>query len=359
MKVGFDWMVEKAQYSEYLRRLDARALLDYYGAERCTEQSGGDGTTEIVHSCLLDRVEPHHSHGDAHPSACFNLDKKLYVCYALGLGCDALHLIMKMEGKEALIDALPIAGKFLAGAIRDTDTMRAEIERIFAAHGGYQINLPHYDLRVLDNWMRPHPYWADRGITADAQRLLRLGYDPFAHRIVFPHLVDTHLVGWQKRVVPGETVPDYPKYLNSSGFPKSETLYGLDLAQDSPLVVVVESPMSVARAYSAGLEVPVVATFGAKVSQPQIDQLARFEAVWVWFDRDAAGLTGERKLVEGLSERSKVLVVTPDGGKDMGDATRAQMEDKLGDATPAALRLAQYDIWRRTHGRGSTASSVS
>lgn len=351
MKVGLDWMVEKARYSEYLRRLDVRALLDHYGAERMTEQSGGDGTTEIVHSCLLDRVEPHHSHGDMHPSACVNVERKLYVCYALGLGCDALHLIMKMEGKEALIDALPTAGKFLTGAIRDVTTMQAEIEKIFADHGGYQINLPSYDPRILTGWQHPHPYWIQRGISEDAQALLRLGYDPVARRIVFPLFIDGRLCGWQKRVVPGETVPEHPKYLNNSGFPKSEALYGLDLAQDSPLAIMVESPMSVARAYSVGLDVPTVASFGAKISQAQINQLAQFEAVWVWMDRDPAGLAGEKKLLEGLCHRTKVLVVSPDHGKDMGDLTKAQMEDKLGEAVPAGLKRAQYDTWRLTHAR--------
>lgn len=340
-----DHIATKGVYQEYLRRLDARALLDHYGAERCFEQSGSDGTTEIVHSCLLDRVEPHHTNGDAHPSACCNIDKKVYVCYSLGFGCDLFHLIMKLEGKESFADSLTAISGFLTGVTQDAETFRTEVDKMFLTDA-YHFDLPVYSDRILESWDRPHPYWDHRGISAEAQRLLRLGYDDRERRIVFPHFVNNRLVGWQKRVIPGETHPDYPKYRNSSGFPKSETLYALDHAGTSGPVVVVESPMSVARAYSVGLEIPVLATFGAKVTAAQIDQLKRFEVVYIWFDRDGAGLAGEKKLVEELFHHTTVYVVAPDGGIDMGDCDRAEMESKLAKPTPAALRLAEYQTWR-------------
>lgn len=360
MKTGLDFIVRRDTYAEYLRRLDARALLDHYGAERCFEQSGSDGTTEIVHSCLLDRVEPHHTNGDANPSACCNIDKKVYVCYALGFGCDLFHLVQKLENKESFADSLTVIGQFLSGATLETDAWRAEVEKNLAmfTKGGYHLDLPVYSDRILESWDRPHVYWDHRGISHQAQALLRLGYDERERRIVFPHFVNNRLVGWQKRVIPGETHPDYPKYRNSSGFPKSETLYGLDLASFSGPVVVVESPMSVARAYSVGLQTPVVATFGAKVSTAQIDALRRFDAVYVWFDRDAAGLTGERNLTTELYEHTAVYVVAPDGGIDMGDCDRAEMEAKLSTATAAALRLGEYETWKLVN-RGRQATEHS
>lgn len=347
---GFDSLLRQDTLQEYLRRLDARAVLEYYGARNCTEQAGGDGTTEIVHSCLLDQVEPHHSNGDEHPSAACNIDKRAYVCYALGWGGSLFRLIQKLENKESLADTLGTVGQFLTGATQDSSTMLAELDKLFnptTLHA--QIDLPTYSDRILDGWSRPHPYWAARGITAEAIAALRLGYDEREGRIVFPHFVNGTLVGWQKRVIPGETKPDYPKYRNSSGFPKSETLYNLDIARHSPRVCVVESPMSVARAMSLGIP-NVVATFGAKISDLQVAQLADFERVYVWFDRDGAGLAGEKKLVEGLHKRTEVYVVTPDGGKDMGDASLDDIAIKLHEAVPASLRLGQYDAWRYSHG---------
>ncbi len=348
-RIGLDYLLQQDMHQDYLRRLDARAVLEHYGARNCTEQAGGDGTTEIVHSCLLDQVEPHHSNNDEHPSAACNIDRKVYVCYALGWGGNLFRLIQKMENKESLSDTLGTVGQFLTGATQDSTTVLAELDKLFHPTVlGEQIDLPSYSDRILDGWARHHPYWAVRGISPEAIEGLRLGYDERERRIVFPHFVDGTLVGWQKRVIPGETKPDYPKYRNSSGFPKSETLYNLDRARRSARVCVVESPMSVARAMS--LDIPnVVATFGAKVSDLQIAQLADFERVYVWFDRDGAGLAGEKKLVEGLHRRTEVFVVTPDGGKDMGDADLDDIALKLHEATPASLRLGEYEAWKVSH----------
>ena len=341
-------LLQKDTYQDYLRRLDARALLEHYGAEHCTEQSGGDGTTEIVHSCLLDRVEPHHTNGDAHPSAACNIDRKLYCCYSLGWGGDLFRLIQKLENKESLADTMTTVGQFLTGAVQENTTLMSQIDSWFA--GGATIDLPSYSDRILEGWGNPHPYWGQRGISEEAVRTLRLGYDERERRIVFPHFVEGSLVGWQKRVIPGETVPDYPKYRNSSGFPKSETLYNLDIARQYPRVCVVESPMSVARAVSLGIP-NVVATFGAKVTSEQIRLLSDdFETVYVWFDRDGAGLSGEKKIVESLYKRTEVLVVAPDRGKDLGDSSVDDICLKLSQAVPAALRLGDYDQYRRTHG---------
>ena len=336
-------ILDKEAYQGFLHRLDARALLEHYGAQHCTEQANRDGTTEIVHSCLLDRVEPHHTNGDENPSAAVNLDKKTFVCYSLGFGCDLFHLVMKLEGKESLTDSMTMIGQFLTGATVDLKRFRDELETAFSRCGGaYTLSLPSYNEQILLPWHQcAHTYWDYRGISPEAVATLKLGYDERERRIVFPHFVDGTLVGWQKRAVPGETFPEYPKYRNSRGFPKSETLYNLDNARRYPKVCVVESPMSVARAVSLGVP-NVVATFGAKVSEQQIRLLGQFETVYVWFDRDPAGFAGERKIVEGLYRSAQVFVVTPDGGRDLADAGAAEMAAKLNTAIPAALRMGQY-----------------
>jgi Toprim-like len=324
-RTGLQSLIDKDIYRSYLDRLDARALLAHYGAQRCTEQTNKDGSTEIVHSCLLDRVERHHSHGDQNPSAACNIDKHTYVCYAMGFGCDLFHLVMKLEGKENFADALSAVNPFLTGSTLEGNALRTKLDKLFAGPVAYTIELPTYDIRVLDAWKVDHPYWWHRGISAEAIALLRLGFDAHENRIVFPHFVGGKLVGWQKRVVPGLTNPPFPKYRNSSGFPKSETLYAHDLTDlgDGPVypggpVLVVESPMSVARAYTIGLR-NVVATFGAKVSVAQIELLKKHEKVIVWFDADPAGMTGERHLLEGLQCHTEVLRVRPEEGKDLAD----------------------------------------
>jgi hypothetical protein len=309
-----------------------------------------DGTTEIVHSCLLDRIEPHHANGDAHASAWANIEKGLYVCSVYWSG-DILRLIQKLEGVEDLDGITPVIGDFLNGATKDTDSFRQEIEAAFAQQS-YSVEIPSYSERVLDPWRVSHPYMREaRGVSHEAQERLSIGYDANENRIVFPHFWEGKLVGWQKRAIPASpdwpgTVPDWPKYRSSSGMPKSETLYGYDEAKriKSRQVVVVESPMSVAKAVSLWIGIPVLATFGAKVSKTQIDLLKDFDYVTVWFDCDPAGHAGERKLVDGLYRHTNVLVVNPDPDMDMGDYTNGDAVcSKLDSAIPAALWLAERD----------------
>jgi hypothetical protein len=337
-------------YDQYLRRLDARALLEHYGAQRWSEQvNHHDGTVEIVHSCLIDRVHPHHANGDLHPSAACNIDKRKYVCYSLGWGGDLLHFIQLMEGKATPQEALPFAANFLSEAVLPVQQFQTELDRYFDTPAATE-HLATYDESVLAPWSEGHPYWNQRGITYAAMEMLRLGYDPTTRRLVFPHFHQGQLVGWQKRAIPGESVSPEPKYLSSPGMPKSQTLYNLDMARTHPRVLVVESPMSVAKAVS--LDIPnVLATFGAKVSLAQISLLASvgFEMIYIWFDRDAAGIAGERKLVQGLYRRTPVLVVTPDRDRDLGDCSAEEIAVKLKHAVPAARKLGEYDLYRKIH----------
>lgn len=330
-------------YRDYLCRVDGRAILDHYGAQNCTEKFGSDGTIEIIHSCLLDRLYPHHSNGDSIPSASLNIDKRLYVCYSLGWGGDLLNLLARLEGKDMVVDVLPMVGPFLSGAVRDIEVFKSELEKLLADVKIITVELPVYSEHVLDSWINSHnSYWEQRGISLDAISKLKLGYDCSERRIVFPHFFNYSLVGWQKRVTP-ESNPSWPKYRSSLGFPRSETLYNYDIASQYRQGVVVESPMSVARAFTLGLS-NVMATFGSKISSHQIDLLKGFDAIKIWFDADPAGRAGERQLVKELYRHTDVQVVIPEKGKDMADVVDDRhLYSRLLSAVPAALRLALYD----------------
>jgi len=351
VKAGLD----RDTYLECLRRLDARALLDHYGARNRTEQPNKDGrTTEIVHSCLIDRVEPHHRNGDEMPSASLNVEKRKYTCYAGGWSGDLFHFVMKMEGVEAFSDVLGTIEPFLQGSTVSTATLLTELEAALSQPSSYTVNLPSYDASVLTPWRgKPHPYWAQRGVEDDVIDLLQLGYDPRERRVVFPHFVGDTLVGWQKRVVPGLTDPAVPKYKSSPGFPKTDTLYAHQLTDPGGPVLVVESPASVARAYSLGLR-NVVATFGAKVSAQQISLLADHQRVIVWFDADPAGAAGERALLEGLYRHTETLAVVPQRGKDLADIL--SLIDFAAytafHTMPAVSRLAETDLVRHARSSG-------
>ena len=345
----------KHLYREYLRRLDAQAVLDHYGAENATETRGSDGTIEVVHSCLLDREEPHHSHGDQKPSASCNLEKKVYNCFGYW-GGTLLHLMMKMEHKGDLRGIVPMLTNFLGESTLTQDQFRDELYKLFDIGGLYTIDLPSYSDRILLPWAKSHPYLREvRGISVEASTKLRIGYDPVDNRITFPVFWEGKLVGWQKRAIPRSpgkwpgTDPDWPKYRSSSGFPKKETFYNFPDQRER--VLVVESPFSVAKAVSLGLSVPTIASFGASFSDRQLDLLKDFREVTVWMDDGNAGEMAERRLVRKLHTHSKVYAVQPDIGKDLADYdTLEEVEAKIEDRIPAIFRIADYNK-EINHGR--------
>jgi DNA primase len=106
-------------------------------------------------------------------------------------------------------------------------------------------------------------------------------------------------------------------------------------------VVVVESPFSVVKATALGVDTPVLATFGAKVSEAQIKLLADYHEVVVWADPDTAGVLMQRRLAKALHRETTVRVVTPDEGKDMGDCENLdEVKGKIEAAVPAVTVLA-------------------
>jgi hypothetical protein len=351
VRTALSYLRSGQQYEEYRRRLDARRVLEHYGVENDRDEVTDRGETEVIHSCLLDRIDRHHNNGDANPSAACNLDRKLYVCYSYW-GGDLFHLVMKMENTTSFADIVPVLAPMLGDATAEPDQFAAEMEdlmaRFFGQPGAYTADLPSYSERVLAPWAFVHPYLHERGIDSGTASALQIGWREDDNRIVIPHFWDGKLMGWQARAVPDRpgrwpgTANQQPKYKSTPGFPKSDTLY-YNHARTRPTggsVVVVESPFSVVKAVAAGLEVPVVATFGAKVSSAQAAILADFDEVTVWADADAAGTLMARRLARSLYRRTRVWVVDPEPGRDMADHdTAASMEARIAAAEPAVRVL--------------------
>ncbi|QIG58360.1 DNA primase [Gordonia phage Skog] len=354
--------IARMDYKEVLARIDVEALLAHYGAENASEIPHKDGeSTEILHSCLLDRVHRHHANGDAHPSASANIDNKTYVCWSYW-GGDIIHFIMKMERFDEVDQALLFAEGFLSGRLIEDTAFRDDLNRRIkemtgTSTHGYGLyaggNRPSvYSSTVLKPWAFVHPYIVERGIDIETCRDWQIGWDERENRITIPHFWNGDLVGWQKRAIParpGEwpgTAEAYPKYRSTSGFPKSYTLFGYDRATSSDSVIVVESPMSVLKAAALGLTTPVVATFGAKIGAAQIDLLRRFETVTIWMDGDDAGAMAEKKLRRELTGRT-LLVVDPEPGRDLGDYTDL---DDVERTLSGAVHTILIDAVRRQRG---------
>lgn len=343
---GLDGLAKRAELNdrraEYLRRIDCEAVVNYYGAQNLSRD--GD---ELQFSCIIDSVEPHHSHGDATPSARLNVEKKVFNCWSYG-GGDIFWLILQMEGKQYFHEIAPMLGQFLGDAVVDTKAFIDEIEGFFLKES--QAPLPRYHQRALDGWAYYHPYLATRGIDFETAEDLQIGYDERMNRIVIPVYHHGDLVGWQKRSIPAGdwgpgTAPPagttfVPKYLNPPGFPKHQVLYNLDLVESrgERTIILVESPFSVIKAEALGIP-NVVATFGASPSDDQLRQLRKFDKVHVWYDGDDAGYRGSEKAIDGLLHYTNVLYVPAQGSKDLGDyqSRDEAMEWMTGNDVPGML----------------------
>jgi DNA primase len=105
---------------------------------------------------------------------------------------------------------------------------------------------------------------------------------------------------------------DY-KYILTPGFDKQTCLYNLHNAAEycanMPLIVV-EGFKSVWRLYEYGIE-NVVAVMGSEITDGQQLKLCSFamKGIVVFFDNDAAGVTGTSKALENLSDKMDVRPV--------------------------------------------------
>lgn len=357
--IGFEGANRPGLLREYRRRISVESVLAHYGAENSFQI--GD---EIQHSCLLDRVEPHHQNGDQNPSARANLEKKTYICYSFG-GGDIFWLIAKLEGKENPIDILPMLGEFLEDSVVEPNAFIAELEKSFAQNK-IKFELPTYHEKVLERWALVHPYlYKGRGVSPEACARLQVGFDEHENRIIFPHWVDVgggnvKLVGWQKRSQTDPrwpiTLPDIhgqtPKYKNSTGLPKNDTVYNLERVKSlgAERVIVVESPMSVLKAetFSTGPDdilSAVVSTFGAKVGDGQVDLLKQFSEVIVFMDDDYPGRAASQKLVTELYRHTAVSHIEPEVGMDMADYdSGAAIREMIDRREPAVMTMARWRI---------------
>lgn len=360
--------------AEYLRRIDAEAVLMHYNPDNVVRK--GD---EIIHSCLLDRVDPHHSHGDSNPSAALNVEEKVYNCYSYG-GGDIFWLMTKMEGKQEFWEIVPLLSPFLTGIAKGTADFLEELDKFFHSQESSKAPPPRYHERVLEQWDYYHPYLKSRGISFEAAERLRLGYNQRRRRITIPHWVDGVLVGWQARAITDPRWPmtevEYnakgepldggkiPKIKGSAGLPKDTTVYNLDrvLERGYKDIIVVESPLSVAMAethWSGSTDDPlggVVATFGSAVGKEQLDRLSRFRTVTEWYDDDRSGQHGAYTIVKGLYRRSNVFHIRPEPGKDLGDyRDEAALRKMLTARVPAVLVLPELE---KRYGRRGKAQGT-
>jgi hypothetical protein len=125
------------------------------------------------------------------------------------------------------------------------------------------------------------------------------------------------------------------------GIQKSLTLFGIECF-NSPFVLVLESPLDCAVAYTNGI-FGAVSTFGAKVSDAQLTLLLDFGVPIIFgLDNDGAGIESSRKIRQkfmGSGHRIKFLNYSHiPTKKDIGsDLTKKEIQRAVLEAVPMIM----------------------
>ena len=294
--------------------LDAEDVLrDLIGAH---EIIGND--VELIHSCKLPFGM--HKNGDQNPSASLNRETLLFNCFTCG-GGSIIWLVQNCLDISR-DDAIAELKNYADGVkVVPIEKFLEKLNKMFEEEKSERVEIPVYNDRILARWERRTDYLSSRGISERVQKEMRTGLDEHRteiarvdgretivtlDRVVLPHFIEEKLVGWVARKV--QNVEGVAKYKNSKGFPRSQWLYNFDNSRMHPRLIVVESPMSVLTLKSRGVD-NVAATFGAKVSPPQIELLRNFKEITVFMDGDSAGYKATRDLVKGLRDFTSVKVI--------------------------------------------------
>lgn len=235
---------------------------------------------------------------------------------------------------------LDVLVEYMTGSPADGDVvieakkhaLTAAVTKIAAARKIELADSPRYMEWALSHQFKSVPavLLEMRKITRAAADRFQVRWDPTNKCQVLPIRTPFGtLIGWQQRQ--RGSVYNYPKEVQKSG-----TLFGLREVE-SDKVALVESPLDVVRMWQAG--VPAVASYGAEVSNRQIELCARnFGVVVLALDNDVPGNKAASRVRRALGNRTGVIQwdYTDATGKDPGDY---KTDQEITDAWKRTLRL--------------------
>jgi 5S rRNA maturation endonuclease (ribonuclease M5) len=149
-------------------------------------------------------------------------------------------------------------------------------------------------------------------------------HGPYSHRIIIPIHHHGKLVCFQGRDITGLSAEKYKSCSDKDSIISiKECLYGRDKVNGDS-VVVTEGPTKVWR-----LGIGSVCTFGATVTNKQIEALSEFKRVFILFDDDPAGRKGADNLARTLAVLNTHPTIITTGMKDAADLTDQDAEELM------------------------------
>ena len=182
-----------------------------------------------------------------------------------------------------------------------------------------------------------------RFVTLDAALACEVLWDEKNKAWILPirNPEDFSLWGWQEKGASGRFFKNYPP-----GVKKSKTVFNIKNMNDE-LLIVVESPLDVARLAAAGFS-GAVSTYGAILSDDQAKILRRAKRVIAAFDKDEAGMKANEQM-RGYARKYGIDLsyfnYTGIDVKDPGDMTEAEIERGITTARHMVQGKEAYD-WK-------------
>jgi DNA primase len=297
--------------------LDAVSLIqDLCGVGEVIESGN-----EIIHSCKMPFGL--HKNGDKSPSASLNKETLLFNCFTCGGG--SIFWLVENILDITFNQAVARINEYSVGNIEDYEKFIDKLKQnLSTGKPQGKLDIPVYSENILEPWTQETEYMDSRGVSREVQIEMKIGLKECCEewvrdgeafqkvsvsRIIIPNFFNGQLVGWQGRKLSGD--PRLPKYKNSKNFPKAWTLYNYDNLDKEKEIIVVESPMSVLKLKTLGVN-NIVSTFGASISEHQIHLIRQFQDVCIWMDGDDAGRKASARLIFNLSKTNNVTILEED-----------------------------------------------
>lgn len=220
---------------------------------------------------------------DHNPSWWINSDTGAHICFSCGFKGGVTSLIEFIQGidfesaKQWITDGVELS-RALDKATKKQPVLK-EVVNISEANLAAFVDPPAEQLMA-------------RGITLEAALHYGIRWDRLKRCWILPirDPLSGKLWGWQEKGT-NRYFRNYPTGVN-----KSLTAFGYGQYSGGPMVVV-ESPLDVARMASVGL-FGGIATYGSAVSKTQVNLIRGAEAVVVAMDNDDAGRESSKAMLE-------------------------------------------------------------
>ena len=263
----------------------------------------------LIHQCIIELFEPHHSNDDRNASAGILSSTGMYSCFVWSDRSISFKHLCKIIGKdyEFTYDNTP-------------DDLRKALDEKWSEKEDAEL-----DLSIYADYH--HPYMTKTRHFSDAVLdRAQVKYDQYSGRILIPIFENGKCIAVQRRRLTEYDLDGkwVPKYENTKGFDKSKHIYHIeDLDYDEPLLVV-ESVMSVFRAWDYGFK-NCCAVFGSRLSNWQIEELKKFRCIILDLDGDESGMHGVPRAIRSLTNTNLFILDThPLGSKDVADIPKSR-----------------------------------